>query len=479
MSVITCNVGTLAAYQPRTEKPWNIKRVQHLYRRVGFGITVEDIPEKLTEDPSVLIDALIDEAIAQPIMEPPEWADYTNEDFEDFDAMLEAFQEWRPRWIVQMAKTGLRDKLALFWSNHFVTQITEYLCTPAAYKYLVCLQENALGNFQKFVRAMGLDPAMLIYLNGSGNFREEPNENYARELYELFTLGENNGYTQQDITETARALTGYLVFPCPVVNYIPGFWDSDEKTIFGQTGKWTYDDVIDILFAERAEKISQHICRKIYQEFVYTEKISEDIVDQLAMTFRESGFEIAPVLRQLFKSEHFFSEENMATKVKSPIDLMLQMSTELQLPIVGELEMGLQNAGDFLGQSTFQPINVAGWPGHRSWISTSLLQARWQVALSLIFFKYEQDPGGLREFARALSDDSQDPVAITRLMIDYFIPQGLQTEEAYERATVVFKSEIPENYFIDLLWSLDWDEAPAQVAFLLQYITNLPEFQLA
>nr|MBX2815725.1 DUF1800 domain-containing protein [Saprospiraceae bacterium] len=375
--------------------------------------------------------------------------------------------------------TGLRDKMALFWSNHFVTQISEYACAPAAYKYLVCLQENALGNFKDFVRAIGLDAAMLIYLNGSGNFKAEPNENYARELYELFTLGRDNGYTQEDITETARALTGHVVFPCPIVSFLEELWDEGEKTIFGRTGNWGYDDVIDILFAERADAIATHICRKIYRFFVSHENPDEDLIAELALSMLDHEWEIAPVLQLLLSSEHFFSEEIIGIQIKSPIELTLGTFTELGMELGGdeELQEGLQEIVDFLGQTTFQPINVAGWPGHRSWISTAFLQARWQGVIFLVVYLFESQPQMLADLAIKLSNDSTDPAVVTRVIMDSLSVRPLESA-LYERATVVFKAGIPEGYFTDGLWNLGWEQAPYQVLLLMIHLFKLPEFQL-
>ena len=139
------------------------------------------------------------------------------------------------------------------------------------YEYHHLLQKHALGNFKEFVKEMGLTPAMLVFLDGFQNTRFQPNENFARELYELFTLGVDNGYTQSDIVETAKAVSGWNGLDinnlCGTVDFIPSFWDPAKKTIFGKTGNWTYNDVIDLLFTERPVQISEYICRKLYKHF--------------------------------------------------------------------------------------------------------------------------------------------------------------------------------------------------------------------
>lgn len=475
-----CQSGTLAPYQPSPENPWDERRVKHFFRRTAFGIYHERVGACLAKNPQELIDEMIEEARNTPLVTAPSWADLTINDFESFDAQLDEFYYWRPQWLVEMLSNGFRDKITLFWHNHFVTQFGEYACGPAAYKYLVCLQKHALGNFKEFVRAIGLDAAMLIYLNGSGNFKAEPNENYARELYELFTLGRDNGYTQQDIVETARAFTGHIVFPCPVVSFLDELWDDGEKTIFDKTGNWGYDDVIDILFAERGQLVAPYICRKIYQFLLSHEHPDEDIIAEMAHTLISNDWELVPVFSQLLKSEHFFSEEIMGLQIKSPVELILTTFTELGMqldPEDDELIEGLQNLVDFLGQTLYQPINVAGWPGHRSWISSSLLQARWQGVLFMALHMYEQDPLLLTDFAKSVAGDSTDPEFVTKAILDT-LSSRTYSPAFYERATVVFKAGIPESYFTDGQWNLGWEQAPYQVILLLLHLFKLPEFQL-
>lgn len=475
-----CIAGTLSPYQPDAVKPWNQQRVLHLYRRLGFGASFQEVQAALNVSPTVLVDQLIDEALALPPIPAPEWAEWILSDFGEVADMIVTFDEWRPTWIAAMAENGLREKLALFWSNHFVTEYEGYVCAPYAYRYLKLLQTYALGNFRDFVSEIGKTPAMLAYLNGAQNTKLQPNENYARELFELFTLGHDNNYTQNDIVETARALSGWTIagaLECAgEVVFIQVLWDNGMKTIFGQTGNWGYDDVINLLFTHRQQEMAQYICAEIYKFFVFIEP-KEDIVNELAQTFIDNNFELAPVLRQLFKSEHFFDEEVIGTQIKSPLDFILSFSRALSLP-QEELVPFFKLGADFLGQFIFNPVDVAGWPGQRSWIDTSKLTNRWQVSDYLLSFAYQEQPENLRALAKALSGDSTDPFEVTQSIIDFLIPNGLQDPAAYEQATVAFKSEIPQNYFDNNLWSLDWDIAPGQVALLLYHIGRLPEFQL-
>lgn len=480
MTVTNCATGTIDVYVPSIEKPWDKNRVLHLYRRLGFGASPEMVEEALNQNPADLIDTLIDEAISLPLSPEPEWADWNENDYDDFfPQRQEQYVNWITQWMEDMVTNGLRDKLALFWHNHYVTKFDSYQCPSYMYKYHKVLQENALGNFKAFTKAIGQTPAMLHFLNGVQNTNISPNENYARELYELFTLGQDNGYTQQDITETARALTGWVggfTF-CGPIGFLPEYFDDGEKTIFEQTGNWGYDDVHDILFQQRTQEIALFICEKLYKNFVQPEP-SPEIVDELAATFVQNNFELAPVLRQLFKSEHFFDDYTIGTTVKSPVDFYLSFVKELDVPVSYEILEALTYYTFLMGQELFNPVDVAGWPGNRSWINNNTLTGRWQTIDYVIFYMYENHPNLLVDFAKFLSDNASDPAVVAQSIVNHFISNGLNDLMAYERATDVFKWEVPQNYYDLEVWNLDWDTASAQVALLLQHIARLPEFQL-
>ena len=174
------------------------------------------------------------------------------------------------------------------------------------YQYYALIQSHALENFKTFVSEMGLATTMLRYLNGFENKKNSPNENYARELYELFTLGEGNGYIQEDITETARALTGYNRFKTylGVIEFNENSFDKGSKTIFGRSGNWGYNDVIDILFEEKKDLIANFICNKIYRYFV-SPQLNSSVVSAMAETFKQNEFELKPSLNNYLKVNTF------------------------------------------------------------------------------------------------------------------------------------------------------------------------------
>lgn len=480
MTTMNCATGTIAPYVPTAEKPWNKQRVLHLYRRMGFGARADQIEAALNQNPSDLVDAIIDEAINLPLSPEPEWAFWTELDYDDFfEQRQEQYVSWILQWMDDLVNKGFRDKLALFWHNHFVTQFEAYECSSYMYQYHKILQQYSLGNFKEFVSEVGKTPAMLLFLNGVQNSNISPNENYARELYELFTLGQDNNYTQMDIEETARALTGFVgVFTyCGPIGFLEEYFDAGEKTIFGQTGNWNYDDVHDILFDQRTDEIAQYICTKLYTHFVHPDP-DEEIVSDLAAIFKDNDFELVPVLRQLFKSEHFFDDYVIGALIKSPIDHALSIINDADLTYTPENMEVLTYLTIVLGQQLFNPVDVAGWPGNRSWINSNTMTGRWQEMDYVIFTAFEQTPERYVDLAKRLSDNSSDPAYVAQVIVDHFTPNGLNTPDAYDRATTVLKWEVPQNYYDNNLWNLDWDTAPAQVALLVQYIVRLPEFQL-
>jgi len=483
-TLTSCNVSSLNVYQQTTENPWNEERVSHVFRRLGFGATKAQINGALSQSPENFIDNLIDQAIATPVSPSPSWANTTYQDYIDagldFDEETQNnHNELRITVFNNMLSNGLRERLTFFWSNHFVTALETYYCSHMLFKYYNTLQTHALGNFEDFVRTMGKTEAMLIYLNGAENSLYNPNENYARELYELFTLGVNNGYTQTDIVETSKALTGYNHWTnnwCSFIYFDESTFNPNDKTIFEQTGNWDYDDVITILFQERAPLIANFICTKLYKFFV-SPTVNEDVVTALANIFVQD-FNIGNVLRVLFKSEHFFDERSIGTVVKSPFDMAIHYLKTTNFTIDDEHKQGIVWLNGNAGQILFNPPDVAGWQRDHDWINSSTLTGRWDTMGYLIWHTWNVDQEQLRTLAIESSGYSNDPYIVTKSIIDRFMPKELHTLEDYDAATDVFKYDVPQNYYDDGIWDLDWDSAPYQIILLLFHIIKMPEFQL-
>lgn len=477
-----CITEGLAAYTPNLENPWNKQKVLHLYRRLGYGPTLNELQSALAQPPSQHIDAIFDAIVASPITTPPEYADWTALNYLvdgefDNDLYIAHAVQWIYQVIRNQKSDQFRAKIIGFWSSHFVTQLSVYNQVQPLYKYHKLMEEMCLGNFKNFVLEMGRTPAMLNYLNGADSTAANPNENYARELYELFTLGQDNGYTQNDIEETARALTGWEVELAATPIFNEGNWDAGSKNIFGQLGNWGYEDVIDILFQQRSDQIAEHICGEIYRYFV-SDTINENIVAEMANTFKFSNFEIAPVFRQLFKSEHFFSDQAMGVKIKSPYELEFSLIRELDLAINLDGLNFIYSSTELMGQRLLDPPDVSGWDGYHSWITGSNLILRWDVAYAIVAFQVEENTEGVMNFVKGICNNSNDPEVVTRSYIDHFLIKGLLNEMEYQAAVDVFKGEVPQNYFDDGTWNLDWDVAIFQIVLLHTHLSSLPAFQL-
>lgn len=481
----SCNDSTLDAYVPSSQSPWNTTKVNHVFRRLGFGAPQADIDAALAITPDEFINNLVDNAFNLPVTPAPFWGLYSFDDFTDFETENNAYiVEWRVQTGNDIINDKLRGRLAFFWMNHFVTELESYNYSPYMYQYYNVMQTYALGNFKEFTRAIGINSTMLIYLNGFENTNFNPNENYARELYELFTLGEGNGYTQNDILETARALTGYNHWDDvgDIIYFDASTFDAGEKTIFGQTGNWGYDDVIDILFQEKTNEIATHICTKLYKFFVgpSVDTVIESLVIQpLAQTFIDNNFDLVPVLKQLFKSEHFFDERALGVIIKSPYDVMFNFSKETGFFYDDSIMDAFIYYGALMGQEIYDPPDVSGWQRDETWINSSTLTGRWQLLELYLAFLFDNGyEFTLVDFVRDLSNDSIDPYFIAQVVINRLVSKELHTLADYDIATEIFKWDVPQNYYDEGLWNLSWSTAPYQCFLLLRHIATIPEFQL-
>ncbi|WP_445383307.1 DUF1800 domain-containing protein [Robiginitalea sp. IMCC43444] len=497
---VNCNTAPLSLYIT----PLDRTRVEHLYRRLGFSASVATVNQGIGQSANALVDSIINQALTLPPLAAPAWADWNRDNYPaDDDAARQLARTQRDTWRLdytrEMLSNNLRDRLSFFWSNHFVTELDVYDSPGFLYYYINCLQRNALGNFRTFVSEIGLTNAMLFYLDGAYNNGDNPNENYARELYELFTLGEGNGYTEEDIIETAKALSGYTErgdVQWTPVTFDPTAFDAGPKTILGQTGNWGYDDVHNILFQQRPNEIAQFICKKLYQFFVHPDADddagnAQAIISEMAGTFIANNFEIAPVLSQLFKSQHFFDDDAIGVIIKSPFDIYLNFINETNFTFDDtNLSFAIESSR-LLGQELFDPVDVAGWQRDRSWINTNFMIGRWLTSEVMIQGFFADNAEQFRTLAMdavgPADSSTSNPETVVRALVDKFLPKGLLTAQDFENAMDVFKIEdIPENYYgSDYiagglgLWILSISpEVPQQVFLLLMHLSRQPEFQL-
>ena len=280
-------------------------------------------------------------------------------------------------WYREMIATPspLTERMTLFWHNHFTSAFRKVRAPVLLYRQNVTLRQHALGNFGKLVHAMAADPAMIVYLDSLQNRRGFPNENFARELLELFTLGEGQGYTETDIKEAARAFTGWsLERETASYRFRPFLHDDGEKTFMGQTGRFNGTDIIDIVL--KNPRVADYVTEKAWREFV-SEKPDPATAKRIADRFRASGYDIKVLLGELLLSPQFWAPENRGRLIRSPVELIVGTVRQFDLPQPDDRILAL--LGRALGQEPFNPPNVKGWPGGTAWINANTLLVRQQL----------------------------------------------------------------------------------------------------
>jgi len=284
---------------------------------------------------------------------------------------------WADRMI--NSPRPLEEKMTLFWHNHFANNETKVRDYRKLLLQNKTFRLHATGNFRNLIIATAKDPAMLYFLDAGQNIKGSPNENFAREIMELFTLGVGN-YEEKDIREAARAFTGWntndLEF---IVN--KDQHDSENKTILNNTGNFSGEDVIDILLSQEAA--SKFIVKKIYKEFV-NEIYNEKIIESYADILRKNNFELKPLLSAIFISKDFYSKKNMGSHIKSPVELVVSTYRKLGLKDTPGIPDFNQSTTS-MGQTLFWPPTVAGWAGGKSWITPALLMERGNFARSFLY----------------------------------------------------------------------------------------------
>jgi uncharacterized protein (DUF1800 family) len=261
--------------------------------------------------------------------------------------------------------------MTLFWHNHFVSSQQKVRSPQLMYRQNALLRRHSLGNFGEMLHAVARDPAMVIYLDSASNRKGQPNENFAREVMELFTVGEGH-YGESDVKEAARAFTGWGIDPDRgefVFRRLAH--DDGVKNVLGRSGKFNGDAVLDILLAQ--PRTAEHIAAKLWREFVSPEP-DPAAVGRVAKAFRESGYGIAPALRALLTSDEFYEPRHRAVLIKSPVELVVGTLRQFSFTTGETLPFVLSTAQ--LGQNLLAPPNVKGWPGGEAWINSTTLLAR-------------------------------------------------------------------------------------------------------
>lgn len=404
--------------KPLPAAKWTYTTAAHLLNRAGFGGTPSEIEKLRRLGPEKAVDFLVDYEKIPDETPTPSWAKpgqgpfkagdafrefarqmreaKTEEDRKRIDAERRKRQQEEQRkeitrvlelrgwWLERMVQGArpLQEKLTLFWHGHFATSALKVRNAYFMYLQNETFRQHASGNWLELLTAMAKDPAMLIWLDQAQSRKEHPNENFAREVMELFALGEGH-YTEKDVTEAARALTGFsLSRETQEFMYRPYFHDNGTKTVLGQTGELDGYDVLKIIVAEA--QAARFISWKLWK-FFGNEEPPQGLIDALADSFRKNGNNFKPLLKTLFRSEEFYADSVIRSQVKSPTQWLVGTVKLLQreLPPALVSSQLMRN----LGQELFTPPNVKGWDGGLSWITTNNLLARYNEAAMLVFLK--------------------------------------------------------------------------------------------
>ena len=406
-----------------TDQEWSYDRVAHLLERAGFGGTPQEVERLAAMTPKQAVDWLVNyQAVDNSHLTPFEESGIYDPPVEPFpksradavriaratgEAMgvkvkpggdrplqpvvdrffywlrADRLEGWRAGqwWAERMLATNrpLEEKLALFWHGHFATSNDKLRDYRKSLKQLELFYTLGNGNFRDLLLGVAKDPAMLVYLDAGENVKGSPNENFSREILELFTMGVGN-YTETDIRESARAFTGWTNDSLAFV-VKPELHDEGQKTFLGRTGNFDGIDIIDIVLEQ--DVTARFIAAKLYRYFVHTDP-SPELVAQLGKHFKEHNYDIASLLSTIFLARDFYSPPAYGTQIKSPVHLVVSTYRKLgltEMPGVPDFMSVTRN----LGQELFHPPNVAGWEGGRSWVTPALLLERGNFVREVLF----------------------------------------------------------------------------------------------
>ncbi len=533
------NPPTVISGIKRYKGEWKEQQVAHLLKRTMFGVKKEDLDHFRQQSMKKAVKELIyteytlpdppinnynDDKYSDPEILPGQtWVNSLKYDGMNNGRRRNSFKSW---WFGLMLNQdrSLREKMVLFWHNHFVTETNTVDNALFCYQYNDLLRNHALGNFKELVRMITVEPAMLRYLNGYANTKKAPDENYGRELQELFTIGKGPGshYTEEDVKAAARVLTGYTVqYKTYTSSFDPHRHDETDKQfsafygnrlirgIKGKDGWQETDELMDMIFSR--DEVSLFICRKLYRFFVYhtiDETTERNLIAPLAALFRKKNYEIKPVLEALFSSRHFFDPGNYGSMIKSPVDFTAGLCREFHIvfPDANDCEeqYGLweqvRNQAAGLQQNIGDPPNVAGWQAYyqepeydKLWISSDTLPKRNQFTDRMINNGFARNGKKIQidpvAFAMSLSKP-EDPDMLIRQSVAALYRVELSAEELQFIKTSILLSGLV-GMVSDHYWTVAWQSylsnpedksnkniVTGKLKGLYRHLMNMPEYQL-
>ncbi|RMG80870.1 MAG: DUF1800 domain-containing protein [Bacteroidetes bacterium] len=544
------SAATAAAFQPKSGalptvlsglEPYTgnfeYEQAAHLLRRTTFGPNYTQIKEAVSMGLDATVKLLFED---KPAPAPPINHNFTDDPFVPIgetwidapylaDVNLRGYrnQSLRAWTMLNMIneRTSVREKLVLFWHNHFVT--AEINDPKFRYRNIELYREFAWGNFRELTKRVTIDPTMLRYLNGNQNTAASPNENYARELLELFTIGKGpaagpgdyTNYTEDDVVQIARVLTGWRDVGFVTLNpdvevssvFIPNRHDKGEKTlshrfdnvVISDMGADEYAHLIDIVFQK--DEVARFICRKFYRWFVYyviTDEIEANVIEPMAQILIDNDYEIRPALEALFRSAHFYDMLNVGPMIKNPLDFIMSILKQPEVALPDDpllaYRFGWQvfRTTPLLQMEYYNPPSVAGWKAYyqepsfyRIWINSVTLPLRQELSNLMVFEGIAQ--GGFRmridtlKFAESL-DNPFDPNELIREFAAILFPQPITESQ------VGFLKEILIPGLPDFEWTVEYGEYVAdptdpdkkmavenKLKALIGAMMSMPEFYLS
>jgi len=456
------NTETWQPFEPTASDPWDIRKVAHLHRRAGFGATWGELQRDVSLGPQESITRLLNVPRATELQEDI-YAGLRRRigSQDDSTDRLQAY--WLHRML--LGSDPLLEKMTLFWHDHFATSNAKVRNDRLMVEQNETLRRLALGDFASILNAMLRDPALLFWLDGIDSSKDQPNENLARELLELFTMGPGN-YSESDIRQAARALTGWTRQNSKMnsqyaseIEFRPDRHDDGTKTFLGKTGAFKAKDLVRIILGHHAT--AEFLSRKLYRFFVAdVEEMPESAINELAQHLRQNGYSIRKTVELILRSKRFFSATCIRQKIASPVELSVGVVRVLDASPDSIRFTGIADACRRQGQHLFFPPNVAGWKGGRNWINSLSLLQRNNWITDVVWGNTAAgvepfDPVAWLEKNRIANSD-----AMTAFM-ELFL-QGDAADEVLELAASVAKKN---------------DAAAYRKA--MQILLNVPEYQLS
>jgi len=517
---------------------WSIMQVTHLLKRTLFGAKKSDINYFLSKTVSDSVDELINTIVPPPsppvnnynntVADPDvpagqTWVNAATSAINNVNTQREnSLTSWWTGLQINQGRS-ITEKMVLFWHNHFVTQPQTIKHPAYLYKYNELLRKEALGNFKTFIKQITLNPAMLVYLNGNVNVKAAPDENYARELQELFTMGKGPGsmYTEDDVKAAAKILTGYKDDPA-TQSYVfnankhdasnkqfSAFYNNAVITgISGAAGEQELDALIDMLFQQN--ELALFISRKLYRFFVYytiDAATEANVIVPLAAIFRNNNYDIKPVLLALFKSEHFYDVMNTGCVIKSPVDFIVGLCREYEVVFPDaatkyveaySLWRLLNNTSRNMNQEIGNPPNVAGWVAyyqepqyHELWINTDTLPKRNKFSDTMIANGFSQNGQKILidpiAFADTLPDPSDPNLLISDSLSILYMIAVSQASKDYLKTQILLSGQSSDSYWVNAWNTYKIDPTNTanknivltRLRALYKYIMDLSEYQLS